>query len=317
MIFDIFKLHFRTPLHLSKGKLNSYESSETTLHSDTLKSALFVSMLHLYDEDEANTFMDSVQVSSAFPFDETGCWLPRPLSFSFDDKSAGNRKKYKGINFFTPAQYAQILRGVQPTLETDVDKFKQPNIWKREVTQRVKINWESDSEPFYLEKLYPQNEKSGLYFIFQLNGYDAAKLASAMKLLGDNGLGLQRTLGNGQFKSEKGALDIDLPNNPTAWLALSLYRPKDKAEIQDVLENSHYQFIKRGGWIASPEHEEHLSIRKQAVMMFTEGSVFGFSDKDELVIKGVKADVKPEWNDDRLHPVFRDGRAIFLPMNNS
>lgn len=318
MIFDIYKLKFQTPLHLSKGKLNSYESSDTVLHSDTLKSALFVSMLHLYSETEANVFMDTVQVSSAFPFDETACWLPRPLSFSFGDtETADNRKVFKKINFFIPSQYAQILRGGQPVLEYDENtKPIQPDIWKRDVTQRVKINYEEDSEPFYLEKLYPQNKESGLYFIFQLNGYDASKLAAAMKLLGDNGIGLQRTLGNGQFISEKDTLDIDLPNNATSWVALSLYRPKDKVEIENILENSHYQFIKRGGWIASPEHEEHLSIRKQAIMMFTEGSVFGFNETgNSVLIKGEKENVRPDWNDEKLHKVYRDGKAIFLPMN--
>ena len=42
MSFDIIRLHFRQPLHLSRGKLNTYESSEHTLHSDTLQAALFV-----------------------------------------------------------------------------------------------------------------------------------------------------------------------------------------------------------------------------------------------------------------------------------
>jgi CRISPR-associated protein Csm4 len=316
--FDIYKLHFQTALHLSKGKLNSYESSDTTLHSDTLKSALFVSMLHLYDEVEANAFMDSVQVSSAFPFDKDNFWLPRPVSFEFADKTTDNRKKFKGVKFFTASQYAKILRGIEPTLESDnKSEPKQPDIWERDVTQRVKINYEADSEPFYLEKLYPKDkETSGLYFIFQLNGYDATKLAAAMKLLGDNGLGLQRTLGNGQFTYKKDTLNLDLPDNPTAWVALSLYRPTDKKEIESVLDKSHYQFIKRGGWIASPEFEEHLSIRKQAVMMFTEGSVFGFEENgNSALIKGFKENVRPEWNDDALHPVFRDGRAIFLPIN--
>jgi CRISPR-associated protein Csm4 len=315
--FNIYKLHFQTALHLSKGKLNSYESSNATLHSDTLKSALFVSMLHLYDEAEANAFMDAVQVSSAFPFDKDQYWLPRPLSFSFDHENADNRKALKDIKFFTSLQYAKILRGEQPTLSVNAKGLHtQPDIWERDVTQRVKINYDSDSEPFYLEKLYPKDKAtSGLYFIFQLGTYDGAKLAAAMRLLGDNGLGLQRTLGNGQFTFTKDTIHLDLPDNPTAWVALSLYRPTDKKEIETVLPTSHYQFIKRGGWIASPEFEEHLSIRKQAVMLFTEGSVFGFSDKaNSSLIKGFKENVRPEWDDEALHPVFRDGRAIFLPM---
>ncbi len=318
MTFHIYKLRFQTALHLSKGKLNSYESSDATLHSDTLKSALFVSMLHLYDETEANAFMDSVQVSSAFPFDKEHYWLPRPLSFKFDHETPDNRKALKAVKFFTASDYVKILRGQQPY---DLDNPVQPDIWERDVTQRVKINYESDSEPFYLEKLYPKdNATSGLYFIFNItNGFDANKLKAAMKLLGDNGLGLQRTLGNGQFTSEEEVLPIDLPDNPTAWVALSLYRPENKAEIETVLADSHYQFIKRGGWIASPEYEEHLSIRKQAVMLFTEGSVFGFNETGQPhLIKGFKEEVQPHGTEDFKpinHKIFRDGKAIFLPMN--
>ena len=324
MIFDIYQLHFQTALHLSKGKLNTYESSETTIHSDTLKSALFVSLLHLYDESVATDFMCKVQVSSAFPFDKEHHWLPRPLSFSFAKETAENRKEFKDVKLFTTTQFAQILRGEQPTLEYDENGVKQPKIWKTDVTQRVKINYEEDSEPFYLQKLYPQNkETSGLYFIVQINDFDAAKLAAAMKLLGDNGLGLQRTLGNGQFIAKPKKLTINLPDNGTAWVALSLYRPEVKAEIENVLDKSHYQFIKRGGWMASPEHEEHLGIRKQAVMMFTEGSVFGFEEQAQntVMIKGKVENLAPKELSAKIleleHKVFRDGKAIFLPMVNA
>ena len=315
MIFDIYKLSFKSPLHLSKGKLNSYESSDVTLHSDTIKSALFVSMLQLYNVAEANNFMETVNVSSAFPFNELGCWLPKPLSFSFGAlETSDNRKKLKQIKFFTSAQYTQVLNGETPILDKD---FLQPKVWKSDITQRVKINYYKDSEPFYLEKLYPENENSGLYFIFLLNGFEAAKLNAAMNLLGDNGFGLQRTLGNGQFEPTKSNLEIELPENSTAWVSLSLYRPKNKEEIGNVLEKSSYQYIKRGGWISSPEHEEHLSIRKQAVMMFTEGSVFGFEERrNSILIKGMKENLRPLWNEEKLHNVYRDGNAIFLPILN-
>lgn len=315
--YDIYKLYFQTPMHISIGKLNSYESSDDRLHSDTLKSALFVSLLQLYGETEAKAFMEAVQVSSAFPFDEQGCWLPRPLSFSFGTmETPDNRKALKKIQYFTVTQYAQILRGDTPKLDLDANgQPRQPKIWEKDVTQRVKINYDDDSEPFYLEKLYPVNNKTaGLYFIFS-GTYDAQKLWAAVRLLGDNGIGLQRGLGNGQFEPLKAEMTIDFPTNPNAWVALSLYRPKNQAEIETILPNSYYQFLKRGGWIASPQYDEHLSVRKQAVMMFTEGSVFGFQEQGEShLIKGVVENVRPAWDDDRLHDVYRDGRAIFLPM---
>jgi len=315
MIFDIYKLRFQTPLHISKGKINSYESSDATLHSDTIKSALFVCIIQLFDEATAVSFMQIVRVSSAFPFVEENCWLPKPLSFYFKDTTVENRKKFKDVNFFTSNQYAQILQGNQPILEYRKDKPVQPEIWESDVTQRVKINFDADSDPFYLEKLYPKNENAGLYFIFQLHGFDENKLDAAMKLLGDNGFGLQRTLGNGQFTSEKNSFGMALPDSQNAWVSLSLYRPKNKEEIANNLAKSSYQFIKRGGWIASPANESFTSLRKKSIMMFIEGSVFSFNEeKSKILTKENIEDIRPDWNDENLHEIYRDGSGIFLPL---
>ena len=70
MTFQVVKLKFRQPLHLSRGKLNTYESGGHILHSDTLQAALYVCALQLYGKSEANKFKENVQLSSAFPFVE-------------------------------------------------------------------------------------------------------------------------------------------------------------------------------------------------------------------------------------------------------
>jgi CRISPR-associated protein Csm4 len=315
--FKVIKLYFKSSLHLSKGKNGSYESSEGVLHSDTLKSALYVSLRQLYsDEALFKTFMDNVVLSSAFPFvdkgDTAGYWLPRPLTYRHPEEKEKPelRKEYKKVNHVTISQMAQILRGEHPTDLLKEGKAHQPNIWKRDTTQRVKINYDDDSEPFYLEKMYPHDKAhSGLYFIIQDNGFDTSKLKAALKLLGDNGIGLQRGLGNGQFSFNEDSFEMDMPQGQS-WISLSLFRPQ-KEDIVPVLDKSNYQFIKRGGWISSPEDEQFLSIRKKSIMMFTEGSVFAFGEKP---VSGIVENIRPVWNDDDLHPIYRDGKAIFLPM---
>jgi len=47
--YRVFKLRFPGGLHLAKGK-SEYDQSDTILHSDTLKSALFVCALQLFGE---------------------------------------------------------------------------------------------------------------------------------------------------------------------------------------------------------------------------------------------------------------------------
>ena len=81
-----------------------------------------------------------------------------------------------------------------------------------------------------------------------------------------------------------------------------------------ALEQSSYQLIKRGGWVASPTNIDAVLHRKRSVYMFTEGSVF----KSDSPLIGKVTDLQPalweEHADMIPHPVWRDGRAIFLPL---
>jgi CRISPR-associated protein Csm4 len=318
--FNVYKLYFKTALHLSRGKNNSYESSDHVLHSDTIKSALYATMrLLISDEVLLQQFLEQVTVSSAFPFtddaSQTTYWLPRPLNYRSDRETPDNRKEYKKINYVLATQMAKILSGQHPDDFLDAQgKSKQPEIWQRDTTQRVKINYGDDSEPFYLEKLYPKNpETSGLYFIVQ-GDFDSKILHATLNLMGENGIGLQKNLGNGQFRwtTQESGLQLEVPEKRTHWVNLSLFRPK-RAAVEAILDKSTYQFMKRGGWIASSGNDRFLSIRKKAIMMFTEGSVFAFGD---AAATGVIENLRPDWDDteNKLHPIYRDGKAIFLPM---
>lgn len=322
MTFQVYKLIFNSPLHISKGKINSYESSNSVIHSDTLKAAFFVCAKMLFDEGIAKKLHDKILFSSAFPFDKIKegeeskirYWLPRPLGYQFPDETAENRKAYKKVQFLEVAQYSKLLNGETPLLmKKDNGEFHQPEIWKKDVTQRVKISHNGDSDPFYLEKLYPVTDK-GVYFIYHTEGGDLtaeehSQFDASMRLLGDNGIGLQRGLGNGQFSIEKGSFLIQLPQNATQWVSLSLYRPESKEQIEGIIKKSVYQFVKRGGWLNAPESDEHLTIRKRSVMMFTEGSIFSFGEKP---IEGKIEDLKPDYPIG--HSVWRDGRGFFLPI---
>lgn len=338
MKLKIFKLTFHTPLHLSRGKVSSYESSDTVLHSDKLKSALYATAIQLFgspSETEtailkgekegevkhiANVILKNIRLSSAFPFDKAGCWLPKPLSFQPKVENPTDRKKYKEVKYLTVAQFRELQKCKQPQ---NLLQLEQPAIWHREVTQRVKVGYEEDSEPFYLEKLYA-HPNAGIYFIAQEEGkveVDWNQFSHILQLLGENGIGLQRGLGNGHFTIQEDTIELESIENPTSWMALSLYRPTDKDEVKPVLEKSFYQFIKRGGWISSPENDMHLSLRKKSVLMFTEGSVFGFKDiTTKPLAKGKIEDLAPANNllpNDKVkltHSVWRDGRAIFLPL---
>jgi CRISPR type III-A-associated RAMP protein Csm4 len=203
--------------------------------------------------------------------------------------------------------------------ELGVSKHKLSKIWASEITQRVWINENPNySTPFYLEKLYPMGE-TGLYFIVHNNTWQSSDFKlfeGVLKLLGQNGIGLQRNLGHGRFDAIESTLNLDLPQGAETWVSLSLYRPENKKEVEVALNNddTNYQFIKRGGWMSSPENDAHISVRKQSVMMFTEGSVFAHGKNNEKVLtKGHHVNLKPNW-DTPMNDVYRDGKAIFLPI---
>lgn len=317
MNFKIVRLHFRQPLHLSRGKLNTYESSEHTLHSDTVQAALFVCALQLYDEKTANEFKDKVRISSAFPWTKAhGYWLPKPISLRLDD-TPDTRKELKKIKYLQKQHFEQALRGESLSLAHLLDEKQiaiQPKIWKGDVTQRVVIDrTNAASTPFYLEKLYPEgwHKDCGLYVLIKNDGFD--KLENLFRLLGDNGIGLQRSLGNGTFEAifPDGGFPISLPETASAWVSLSLFRPENEEKLGKIqLEHSQYQLLKRGGWLASPEDMGHMSLRKKSVLMFSEGSVLAFGD--DASREGGFSDLDPR--PDVPHPVWRDGRGIFLPI---
>lgn len=321
MTLDIFKLSFTSPLHLSKGKLETYESTEDVLHSDTIKSALFVTALHLYgDSVLAEDFFGQFQVSSAFPYADGAYYLPKPFSFS----PGGNpemRKDLKRIRYVRRDYFERIIAGEKKLSEKELLETSDPDIWKADNTQRVVIDRvSSQGVPFYLEKLYPvQPGKRGLYFIVRAKDNALIdRLEGIARLLGENGIGLQRGLGNGCFEVERGKLELNLPDTANASVCLSLYRPLRSELEKEMLEKGFYDFKQRGGWIASPEQDEHRSIRKKSVYMFKEGSVFGFRENPSgLTIRGEKVDITPD--NGKLpfplkHEIWRDGSGLFLPI---
>ena len=318
MIFQTVHIRFRQPVHFSKGKLNTYESSDYVLHSDTIQAALYVCALQLFGKDVAENFRNRVRVSSAFPL--TGAntyWLPKPLSFHPNDPD--NRKELKKIKYLRFDHFQKLILGEQPTVIELLDAG-QPKIWQEDTTQRVLLDRVTNrGVPFYLEKLYPVNNHSdrGLYIIVQSEEGEFKELESLFLLLSDSGIGLQRSLGNGVFNykiMEKG-LEIELPQSASSWVNLSLFRPTENNLNNTRFQNSKYLLLKRGGWVTSGSTSEFSTLRKKSVMMFSEGSVLAFGDIDEpaMIKRGRIDDLQPEW-ENFPHPIWRDGRAMFLPM---
>ena len=323
---EIAKLYFTSPLHLSKGK-SVLDESFDVLHADTLKSALFVCALELglVTGDDAKSFLESFTISSAFPFVEKELFFPKPewISSALTGSLAENdKKKFKKIHFIGQTFFETILDGTLNALDnkcfketkyytaTDIGE-NQP--YKSETVQRVVVNRTGEEEPttFYTERLY-FTEGCGLYFIIDVPDAKRDIINAALKLLGDNGIGSDKSVGNGQFEFNGfEPFDFQEAKDAKHQIALSLYCPTE-TEIKDeaFLNDSAYSLIKRGGYIANPDNFNNSTLRKKSIVMFTEGSVF---PRSKTLVGDVK-DLKPNMPTVE-HSIWRDGRALFLPYN--
>ena len=326
---EIAKLYFTSPLHLSKGK-SGLDTSFEVLHSDTLKSALFVCALELglIEGHNAVAFFESFTISSAFPFVGSELFFPRPelipKSIAHNAKQKGKgkieRKTLKKVQYFSKNTFEQLLNGTLVALKpcwirekayySEVD-IKKP--FDSETVQRVVVSRTQDedgSDTFYTDRLFFTEGVSGLFFIIRIHdGKQRQVIQSALLLLGDNGIGSDKSVGNGQFDfTGFETIDFKTIEDAPKQVSLSLFSPK-KGEVTEFIEQSAYSLVKRGGYIANPDDFDNSTLRKKSIVMFTEGSVF-----PNTTLVGDVKDLKPDVST-VSHPIYRDGRALFLPYN--
>jgi CRISPR-associated protein Csm4 len=176
----------------------------------------------------------------------------------------------------------------------------------RETPRNVLDRKTSRSEIFYIGEL-EIDSSCGLYFFIEVFDQTIMEnLKAAIRLLGDEGIGGDRTVGKGQFEPAFSEYEGNLFNakDSSSFVTLSMFLPSKK-EIQDGLlsgENVSYEIAKRGGWIYS---DFSKSQRKRSVRMFEEGSVFKNTGKE---FYGKVINVAPEGF--KYHPVLKNGLAF-------
>lgn len=186
----------------------------------------------------------------------------------------------------------------------DVRENKDIKILEEKEVPRVVIDRKTSSSNIYHFGEISFARNCGLYFLMdlRLKEYEK-KVKAAIRVLGDEGIGGDRTYGKGLFKVEFEKMELDMEPKPH-FVTLSLYYPRED-EVSTVMDG-YYELMKRGGWIYSVYAK---SLRRRTVRMLAEGSVFKSADKD---LYGGLANVKPEGID--LHEVYRYGFAFAVPV---
>lgn len=321
---QIIKLRNLSPIHIGTGKEN-YDFSAGELHSDTLSAALAAVGIQKGLLNDAHAFMKSVRLSTAFPYYRDMYFLPKPqgkINAKIDGQEEHEyRKKLKKVKFVERSLWQQLINGNQLRLSKNqitghfiipADK-SMPEFCKSQVNQRVSVSRDCDiaPTPFFFDWHYYDKE-AGLYCMVATDGdITLNKLVILFELLGELGVGTDKSVGGGHFEVSSDKIEIAEPVEASSTMLLSLYIPAE-SEMKSLFNGEpKYTLVRRGGYMAGSSVEQFRRLRKKTVYAFGVGSVF----KTVLKLDGKIVDLKPEWDDEEMHPVCRSGKPMTVKIS--
>lgn len=321
--YSIIKLHFKSPVHISSGG-SGYENSEELIHSDTLFSSICSTTKLLYGDEKVEKLIeaDNLLISSAFPFFKQSYFFPRPLGYFKEFEKYEDEKAFKKVKYFSKEIFESIIN--QMPLNIEFSKRKIVNgcysdeldsvkdiVFKTNEVPRVTIDRITNTTLIFHFSEISFSKESGLYFLLSCEDVDLKNIIiSSLKLLGDEGIGADNTIGKGLFEIEEKELEISVPEESGKAILLSLFNPREEELKEFEVENSKYNFITRRGWISS---YSNMNLRRKSVRMLTEGSILKF--KNNLIPKGRMINVL-DLNELNFltHNIYRSGKAFTIPF---
>lgn len=276
-------------------------------------------------------------ISSAYPFYRDVYFFPRPLlpAVGFTGGiSPAIGKGIKKVQYVSKKLFEEWIaarpinrvflssQNGKPTLREDIslqsgrvwltDEEVQNglpadgSLWSIELQPHVTVGRSNNRSVVYALGRVHFASEAGLYFLVQYNqpGWKR-RLENALEHLAEEGIGGERSNGNGQFHLAGGEpFSLNEPDSPNGFLSLSLCWPARAEVAAGVLENAHYMLMNQRGWITSPNG---MGIRRPNVRMLAESSVFEKKPFGRLV------DLTPLQEDGQpllVHPVWRCGLAF-------
>lgn len=327
--FKVFKLHFTTPLHIGKSQ-DDYGISLKNIESDTIYAALTATLPKLGKEVPKDGDLGCC-ISSLFPFYQkeknspSVLFFPKPLKqplINIADSTL--RKKIKKVCWLDKTYFEQQLNGIPMNIENDSNDIvgeyilknkelipKDEKIISSHVSVRATISRNGeDTKPYYIDRLF-FTDYSGLFF---LADGDTTLLEEALTLLQHEGIGTDRNVGNGSFEYSKETITITYSSESNHVLSLSSFIPESKEQLSQMLDDKNiaYNIARRGGWITTPPF---TTFRKNAIYAFTASSVFK-SALNGVHIAGKLVNLNPkiEFTSSPMHPIWRCGKSIFIPI---
>lgn len=317
--FHAIKLTNLTPLHLGTGNEN-YDFSADALQSDTLSASLTALRCMKGKTMDTARFLSSFTISSAFPFCGEHYFLPRPQGKLNKLTVQGQtetecRKKLKKVKFIDRELWYPLICGqpvnikpgqLQGELITTDDvhiQISQPQVMQRVYVPR---NGE-DAQPFFFTWDFFRPD-AGLYCLIDADTETFKEIHELFIELGENGIGTDRNIGGGKFNVETDLIELPQVKDANATLLLSLYLPEESEIVSLHLSESRYTLLTRNGFIAGSTEPAFRHLRKKSIYMFGCGSLFQTVNP----LYGKVVNLAPEWNDPRMHPVYRSGKPLSI-----
>lgn len=337
MKYDIYHLIFDAPAHFGIEGIGQ-ERIESTVRSDTLWAAVIQKWLLLFDDDpEMLCKKPPFSVSSCFPIISGSRFYPLPVGVldamineaetgQMKDSAGFSVKDLKRVGYLSEELFRHLLGGGALTFDNLKEKQSHfPNMNQQaqqeetngfaEQLQRPRVKTDQltagvgEDAFFYCTDQYFADQ-GGLFFLAAFATEAGKKcFEAALRLLGDSGLGADRSLGRGTFRLDPHEVTFPSSKKSTPqYLSLSLYHPTEAEAKKGILadrEKSSYALVRRYGYAAAPGV---LGARRADVWMLAEGSVLPWQPVGDIpcVI---------EKNRNIPHNVYRYGRAFCLPMS--
>jgi len=332
MSLAAYRMGFKGPIHLGTGREGDLADLDALPRSDTLAAAIISLWRHVVpsasDDDIAKLAeRPPFAISSAFPvLPFGGKW--EPLLFTpvgiFDhveNLPAGLRKSFKRIRFADRAAIRALLEGGLPSkwsiigvalLSYDLSGER----WSNQFRLRLQVDRLGDrpmeGQLYEFGGLQLGNNVKLLVLLDFIDESCRSDVEAALRLLGDEGIGGDRTVGYGGFEIEQIDEDFDPALGTGARLSLSLLHPSLEEVERGILDPpAEYVITPRGGWTTTSSGS---SFRRKSVNMLTEGSVVRelgsrrYGDSPRVLEAGSEFGPK--------HPVFRPGGAVTVPIES-
>jgi CRISPR-associated protein Csm4 len=343
----LYRLDFTSPVHLGAHGIG-LEQTLTTLSSDALVSALINALAVLGKADNAVAGLCSNNppfvMSSLFPFGpdsggKTIYTVKRPIIPPKTDPATlrDKGKDIKKLDFIKLEDLANWL-GERPLSVDEIEnitkvqdfmggpegaeignsesqtvKQQKPNKWWTiAMRPRVALDRQSQNSNIWFCAVLHFSSGAGLYGLVHIHSDQwFVILKQAFNLLGDMGIGGEKTYGMGLF-TFKGFEPIEtvvkpLPTGLSKKALLSAYYPNEaeRNRLPDCLEA--WDFFESKGYIVTGR--DATTLKRKRVNFLSEGSVF------TKTVTGAMVNVTPDAGDAMglIHPIYRCGLAFMLP----